>query len=129
VLVEIVAGEPVGTLILAQGPAVTSRKRWIGLTANPCGRLLLDEGAQQAVEHLGRSLLAIGVRRVEGNFQKGDVVSLCREDGRELARGLINYGAEEMRRIAGRPKERIVEILGHRPYDEVVHRDNLAIIG
>jgi glutamate 5-kinase len=128
VLVEIAAGESVGTLILAQGPAVTSRKRWIGLTAQPCGRLLLDAGAQQAIERQGRSLLAIGVRRVEGNFQKGDVVALCRDDGQEVARGLTNYGSEELRRICGQPTERIVEILGHRPYDEVVHRDNLAVL-
>jgi glutamate 5-kinase len=129
VLVDILAGQPVGTLLVAQGPAVTSRKRWIGLTAQPCGRLVLDTGAQQAVERQGRSLLAIGVQRVEGIFQKGDVVSLCREDGQEFARGLINYGSEEMRRIAGQANEQIVQILGHRPYDEVVHRDNLAIVG
>ena len=115
-------------LFFAQGPAVTSRKRWIGLTAQPCGRLVLDAGAQQAVEQQGRSLLAIGVRRVEGNFQKGDVVSLCRDDGQEFARGLTNYGSEELRRIAGQPTEQIVGILGHCPYDEVVHRDNLAIL-
>jgi glutamate 5-kinase len=129
VLIDILAGETVGTFILAQGPAVTSRKRWIGLTAQPCGRLLLDAGAQQAIAQQGRSLLAIGVRRVDGNFQKGDVVSLCREGGQEIARGLSNYGSEELRRIAGQPTERITEILGHRPYDEVVHRDNLAILG
>lgn len=128
VLVDILAGQIVGTLILAQGPAVTSRKRWIGLTAQPCGRLILDPGAQQAVERQGRSLLAIGVRRVEGIFQKGDVVALCREEGQEFARGLINYGSEEMRRIAGHPTDQIVQILGHRPYDEVVNRDNLAIL-
>jgi glutamate 5-kinase len=128
VLVEILAGEPVGTLILAQGPAVTSRKRWIGLTAQPCGRLTLDLGAQQAIQLQGRSLLAIGVRHVDGNFQKGDVVSLCAQEGQEFARGLTNYGSEELRRIAGQAKERIIEILGHRPYDEVIHRDNLAIL-
>jgi glutamate 5-kinase len=128
VLVETLAGETVGTLILPQGPAVASRKRWIGLTANPCGKLFLDDGAQRAVVEQGRSLLAIGVRRVEGNFQKGDVVSLCADDGRELARGLINYGSEEMRRIAGHSAERILELLGHRPYDEVIHRDNLATL-
>jgi glutamate 5-kinase len=126
VLLDILAGKDVGTLLLAQGPAVASRKRWIGLTAQPCGRLLLDAGAEQAIVGQGRSLLAIGVRRVEGNFQKGDVVALCREDGNEIARGLTNYGAEELRRISGQPKERILEILGHRPYDEVVHRDNLV---
>lgn len=129
VLVDLAAGEMVGTLFVAQGPAVASRKRWIGLTAQPCGKLILDAGAQQAVEQQGRSLLAIGVRRVEGNFQKGDVVAICREDGQEIARGLTNYGSEEMRRICGHPTERILEILGHRLYDEVVHRDNLAIVG
>jgi glutamate 5-kinase len=129
VLQDIMSGQTVGTLFLAHGPPVTSRKRWIGLTAQPCGRLILDEGAQQAVERQGRSLLAIGVRRVEGIFQKGDVVALCRDDGKEFARGLVNYGSEEMRRIAGQPTERIVDILGHRLYDEVVHRDNLAILG
>jgi glutamate 5-kinase len=128
VLLDILAGQDVGTLILAQGPTVTSRKRWIGLTAQPCGRLLLDGGAELAIVGQGRSLLAIGVRRVEGNFQKGDVVALCREDGNEIARGLTNYGAEELRRISGQPKERILEILGHRPYDEVVHRDNLVLV-
>jgi glutamate 5-kinase len=128
VLHEILSGAEVGTLILAQGPAVTSRKRWIGLTAQPCGRLSIDAGAEQAIARQGRSLLAIGIRRIEGNFQKGDVVALCREDGTEVARGLTNYGAEELRRIAGQTKERILEILGHRPYDEVVHRDNLVLL-
>jgi glutamate 5-kinase len=128
VLVEVLSGETVGTLIVAQGPSVASRKRWIGLTANPCGKLILDDGAQRAVGQQGRSLLAIGVRRVEGIFQKGDVVSLCGEEGREIARGLTNYGSEEMRRIAGQSAERIIELLGHRPYDEVVHRDNLALL-
>jgi glutamate 5-kinase len=128
VLSEILSGEPIGTLILAQGPAVASRKRWIGLTAQPYGRLILDVGAQQAIEQQGRSLLAVGARRIEGNFQKGDVVSLCRDNGQEFARGLTNYGSEELRRIAGRPTEEIVRILGHCPYDEVVHRDNLVLL-
>jgi glutamate 5-kinase len=129
VLVEILAGETVGTLFTPQGPAVTSRKRWIGLTAQPNGRLNLDAGAQSAVEKQGKSLLAIGVRRVDGNFQKGDVISLCREDSSEFARGLTNYSSEELRRIAGQSTEHIVAILGHCPYDEVVHRDNLVILG
>src|SRR5882757_638020 len=85
VITDIVAGEPVGTLFLAQGPAVTSRKRWIGLTAQPCGKLILDAGAHRAIEQQGRSLLAIGTRQVEGSFQKGDVVSLVTEIGKEFA--------------------------------------------
>lgn len=128
VLAEIVLGHNVGTLIAAQGPAVTSRKRWIGLTAQPFGRLVLDAGAQHAVDRQGRSLLAIGIRQVEGNFQKGDVLSLCREDGLEFARGLTNYSSEDLRRIAGRQTDTIVEVLGYCPYDEVVHRDNLVIL-
>lgn len=128
VLVDIINGETVGTLFSAQGPSVASRKRWIGLTAQPNGRLMLDTGAQTAIEKLGRSLLAIGIRRLEGNFQKGDVISLCRETGEEFARGLTNYSSEELRRIAGQTTEKIVTTLGHCPYDEVVHRDNLVIL-
>ena len=128
VITDILAGENVGTLFAATGPAVTSRKRWIGLTAQPCGQLRLDIGAQQAIEQQGRSLLAIGARRVDGDFQKGDVVSLCREDGKEFARGLTNYGSDELRQIAGRATDEIVAILGHCPHDEVIHRDNLVIL-
>jgi glutamate 5-kinase len=90
--------------------------------------LSLDTGAQQAIEQQGRSLLAIGVRQVEGSFQKGDVVSLCRENRQEFARGLTNYGSEELHRIAGRATEDIIGILGHCPHDEVIHRDNLVIL-
>jgi glutamate 5-kinase len=128
VISDIVAGESVGTLFLAQGPAVASRKRWIGLTAQPCGRLGLDAGAQRAIEQQGRSLLAIGAKQVDGDFQKGDVVSLCRESGQEFARGLTNYGSDELRRIAGRATDEIIAILGHCPHDEVIHRDNLVIL-
>jgi glutamate 5-kinase len=128
VLVDIFAGETIGTLFLPQGPAVGSRKRWIGLTARPAGKLVVDSGAQLAVAQQSKSLLAIGVRRVEGTFQKGDVVSLCSEQGDEIGRGLTNYGCDELRRISGQPTENIVVILGHCPYDEVVHRDNLVIL-
>jgi glutamate 5-kinase len=128
VLVDLLAAEGIGTLFSTQAPAVASRKRWIGLTAQPCGRLILDPGAQRAIQHQGRSLLAIGIRGVEGRFQKGDVLAICGENHQEFARGLSNYNSEELRRIAGQPTERIVEILGHRPYDEVVHRDNLVVV-
>lgn len=129
VLIDILAGVPIGTLVLAQGPAVASRKRWIGLTARPYGRLTIDDGAEQAIRVQGRSLLAIGVTQVEGTFQKGDIVALFNHRGQELARGLINYSSEDMHRIHGKTKVAIVEILGHRPYDEVIHRDNLAVVG
>jgi glutamate 5-kinase len=80
------------------------------------------------VQSKGRSLLAVGVRGVEGSFGKGDVVSLCDPAGREFARGLSNYSAAEMATIAGQSKDRIAELLGHCPYEEVVHRDNLVVL-
>ena len=129
VLDDILAGKNVGTLFLAEGPAVAPRKRWIGWSANPAGKLTLDAGACSAIEAKGRSLLAVGVASVEGDFAKGDVVALCDESGREFARGLINYSAPEMRTIAGQAKEQIAELLGHRPYEVAVHRNNLVVLG
>ena len=127
VLTRIIAGEQIGTLFLAQGQAVAARKRWIGFTVPPRGHLLLDAGAQTAVERSGRSLLPIGVVGVEGRFGKGDVVALRGPDGHEVARGLSNYTAEEVGRIRGLQSSQIAETLGHCPYEEVIHRDNMVV--
>lgn len=129
VLEAIMAGQPVGTLFLAQGKSISPRKRWIGFSAQPCGRLIVDAGARRAIVEQGRSLLAIGITAVEGDFHKGDVVMLCDENGAELARGLTNYPAAEILRIRGQRSDRIAELLGHRPYEEVVHRDNMTMVG
>ena len=102
-------------------------KRWIGYTAQPRGYLVLDEGACRAVERQGRSLLAIGVADAIGNFQKGDVVGVRDSQGREFARGLINYPAAEVLRIRGLKTDGIAAALGHCPYDEVIHRDNMVV--
>ena len=127
ILTQILNGEPVGTLIMAQGATVPARKRWIGYTVQPRGRYVLDDGARHAVENNGRSLLAIGILEVEGNFQKGDVVALCDSKGNEFARGLTNYCSADARKIKGRRTDQIREILESVPYDEVIHRDNLAV--
>jgi glutamate 5-kinase len=127
VLLDILAGADVGTLILAEGRAIASRKRWIGWSATPRGKLTLDAGATAAVERQGRSLLAVGIVAVEGNFAKGDIVSLCDPGAREFGRGLSNYSAAQMTTIAGQPTDRIAELLGQCPYEEVVHRDNLVV--
>ncbi len=124
---QIMAGQPVGTLILAQGKSISPWKRWIGFSVQPRGRLVLDAGARQAIEHQGRSVLAIGIIGTEGTFFKGDVVSLCDQQGCEFARGLTNYPADEVRRIAGLKSDLIAQVLGHRPYDEVMHRDNITL--
>ena len=127
VLAKIIAGEPVGTLILAQGQAVAARKRWIGLTVQPRGCLLLDAGAREAVQRHGRSLLPIGVLEAEGRFSKGDVIALRDRSGEEFARGLTNYSADDVRRIKGLRTDQIAAALGHCPYDEVIHRDNMVV--
>ncbi|PQO26323.1 glutamate 5-kinase [Blastopirellula marina] len=126
-LTKIVAGESVGTLFLPQGKTVPPRKRWIGFSVEPRGRIIVDDGAKKAVEQAGRSLLAIGVVGVEGDFEKGDVVRVCGANGVEIARGLTNYTAAEVARIRGAQSEKISDILGHCPYVEVIHRDNLTL--
>lgn len=127
ILERIVAGEAIGTLFLAQGQTVRARKRWIGFAVKPRGRVALDLGAREAVHRKGRSLLAIGVVDVEGTFHKGDVIALRGPDGVEFARGLTNYGDEDLRKIKGLRTSQIAAALGHCPYDEVIHRDNMVI--
>lgn len=128
ILDRVFAAEPVGTLFLPHGVDVPSRKRWFGFTARPKGVYRLDPGARQAVLE-GKSLLPIGVTAVEGEFGKGDVVSLIDAQGVEVARGLSNYASTTAARVRGLRTERIAEVLGGVPYPELVHRDNLVITG
>jgi len=128
VLEEICRGDTVGTLFTGRSAAMPSWKRWLGWSADARGTVTVDGGARQAVIDGGRSLLAAGVTTIAGDFTAGDVVTLAAADGRVFARGLVNYSAAELRRIAGMRTERIAELLGSIPYEEVVHRDNLAII-
>jgi len=127
VLARILAGEMVGTLVVAQGEGIPAWKRWIGFTAQPRGHLVLDEGARRAIEKQGRSLLAIGVVDAVGQFQKGDVVALRDQAGAEFARGLTNYAAGEVLVIKGLKTEAIATALGHCPYQEIIHRDNMTV--
>lgn len=127
ILDEIFAGAEVGTLFLAEEQAVPAWKRWIGYTLAPKGRLVVDDGARRAVELQGRSLLAIGITGVEGEFAKGEVVSLVDRGGNEFARGLTNYDSQAARAIAGKKTEEISRVLGSIPYEEVIHRDNLVV--
>jgi glutamate 5-kinase len=129
ILDAVFAAEPVGTLFLPHGVSVPAWKRWVGYTARPKGRLVVDAGAFAAVKEKGRSLLPIGVVQVLGHFNKGDVVALCDSAGHEFARGLTNYPAGDAQRIAGLRSEQIAETLGSAPYAEIVHRDNLVVIG
>jgi len=126
-LERIVAGESIGTLIIAQGKTLSPWKRWIGFSAQPRGELVLDAGACRAIVDQGKSLLAIGIAAVKGEFNKGDVVSLIDCDRNQIARGLCNYATEELEKIKGLKSNQIADILGHLPYREVIHRDNLLV--
>lgn len=129
VLDEIMAGDEIGTLFLAQGRNIPAWKRWIGYTVEPRGRLRIDTGAQKALTTNGRSLLPIGIIGVEGNFGRGDVVSLLSEDGQEFARGLTNYDSSTTNRLKGQRLADLPSAPANLPYEEIIHRDNLLVFG
>jgi glutamate 5-kinase len=103
-----------------------ARKQWIAGTLSPKGAVRVDSGAERALAS-GRSLLPAGVTSVDGQFERGDAVRVVAEDGRELARGLTAYAADEARLIAGKKSQGIAEILGYRGRDEIIHRDDLVL--
>lgn len=129
ILDRIFQAEPVGTLFLPHGESVPAWKRWLGFTAQPKGRIKVDAGARRAVVEKGTSLLPVGVREVEGEYGKGDVVAVIDADGHEIARGLTNYTAADTRKIMGLPTEQILSRVGKLPYVELIHRDNLVVTG
>jgi glutamate 5-kinase len=103
-------------------------KRWLGWSADARGTVVVDAGAHEAVISGGRSLLAAGIRSLDGDFTAGDVVALAATDGRVFARGLVNYSSADTRRIMGQPSAQIADILGVMPESELMHRDNLIIL-
>ena len=125
---RICRGEPVGTLFVGRQTTVAAWKRWLGWSAEARGTLVVDAGAREAIVTGGRSLLAAGITGLDGEFMAGDVVTIAGTDGAAFARGLVNYPATELARIAGLRTERIAAVLGYCPYDEVIHRDNLAVV-
>lgn len=128
IICKVLGGEKLGTLFLPQEDTLSSRKCWIAFTLKPRGRLILDEGAYKALVMENRSLLPSGIKEVGGRFDAGDPVSLISPDGKEFARGLVNYSYEEIGRIKGIKSRHIEQILGFCTSDEVIHKDNLAIL-
>lgn len=128
VLERICRGEPVGTLFVGRETTVSAWKRWLGWSAEARGSIVVDAGAREAIVTGGRSLLAAGITGLAGDFTTGDVVEISGAGGAAFARGLVNYPARELSRIAGLRTERIAEVLGYCPYEEVIHRDNLAVV-
>jgi glutamate 5-kinase len=127
-LTRILAGEAVGTCFVPRADRLGARKRWIAFAVPPQGRLAVDDGAARALTRQGRSLLPSGVTRVDGEFAAGDVVGVLDAEGREFARGLVNFDAGELRRIRGAKTQEIEPRLGYKSFDEVIHRDNLVIL-
>jgi len=128
VLVRLRRGDALGTLLVAAQEPIAARKQWLAGQLQVRGRLTLDAGAVDVLRQQGRSLLPVGVKAVSGHFTRGELVTCCDEDGREIARGLVNYSAEETARILGQSSARIAEILGYRDDDELIHRDNLVLV-
>ncbi len=128
VLDAIAAGQQVGTLFTPGQETFVARKQWLASHLQLRGKLVIDSGAARVLRDSGRSLLAVGVKNVTGDFMRGEVVACVDEKGHELARGLVNYSADETRRIMGLASDRIEEILGYVDEPELIHRDNLVLI-
>jgi glutamate 5-kinase len=128
VLERIAAGEPLGTVVHPASGRLASRKQWLAGQLQAKGRLRLDAGAVRVLRQSGSSLLAVGVTAVEGDFQRGEVVSCHDPDGAAVARGLVNYDVAEARKIIGQPSEKIEQLLGYVDEPELIHRDNLVLL-
>jgi len=125
-IIRLAAGEPVGTLLVSQTPPLAARKQWLADHLQLAGRLLLDPGAAKALQE-GKSLLPVGISGVEGEFERGAAVACLAPDGREIARGLCNYGSGEARLITRKTTPEIEELLGYVDEPEMIHRDNLIL--
>jgi len=128
VMVRLAEGECIGSELRAELPVLSARKQWMADHLRLRGKLTLDAGAIHALLVEGKSLLPVGVRGIEGDFEPGDVVACLDPDGKECARGLINYSSSDARRIMGQPSSKIAELLGGMTEEELVHRDNLIIL-
>jgi glutamate 5-kinase len=122
------AREQVGTLILPEQNRLTHRKHWIAYNLKPAGDVVVDAGAHEALVQKGRSLLPSGLKEIRGSFGVGECVRCLDSQGREFARGLVNYSAHELNQIKGLHTSKIEKILGYKAYDEIIHRDDLVVL-
>jgi glutamate 5-kinase len=129
VLDRIFEAEDLGTLLLSKEPPITARKKWLAGQLQLRGSVQIDDGAVRVLRQQGRSLLPVGVVAVTGQFSRGDLVKCVDGQGNEVARGLVNYCADDARRLAGKSSGKIVELLGFVGEPELIHRDNLVVSG
>ena len=126
---RILEGEPVGTLFVSRENRLQFRKRWLAFGAKISGSIVVDDGCAKALHKAGGcSILPAGIYAVEGDFLAGSTVSVIDKDAHELARGLVHYSSSELQQIKGCKSSDILGILGHKNYDEVIHRDDLVIL-
>ena len=127
ILLRLFEGEQIGTLLLAN-QRLASRKQWMAGQMRINGSVVLDDGASSVLQRKGSSLLPVGVTQVQGKFARGELISCLDQAGKEIARGLTNYSADEVAKLMGQPSNRIAELIGYRGDDELIHRDNLVIL-
>ena len=129
VIARILNGEEIGTLFASKENRLQFRKRWLAFGARIMGKIIVDDGCVKAIKKAGGcSILPAGISGVEGDFEAGNTVSVVTQDGFELARGLCHYSSDELQKIKGCKTYHIEKILGHKNFDEVIHRDDLVIL-
>lgn len=128
ILLRIAEGETSGTLLYSSEGPLAARKQWLAGQLQLRGRLTLDAGAAKVLREAGKSLLPVGVVAVEGMFARGEAVACLTPDGKEIARGLVNYNADEVRKIMRHPSDKIAELLGYVDEPELIHRDNMVLV-
>jgi glutamate 5-kinase len=120
--------EEIGTLILPDENRLTNRKHWIAYNLKPAGDIVVDAGAYEALVRKGKSLLPSGLKEIRGSFGVGECVRCLDLDGREFARGLVNYSAQELNQIKGLHTSSVEKVLGYKAYDEIIHRDDFVLL-
>ena len=128
VILKLSQGENLGSLLLAEQKPEAARKRWLAGQLQLRGELILDDGAVKVLKQSGRSLLPIGIKKVGGEFKRGDLVACKNLQGDEIARGLVNYHYLDAAKIIGQPSSKIPQLLGYDNEPEMIHRDNLVLV-
>jgi glutamate 5-kinase len=128
VIRRVVEGENIGTLFLPSREGYASKRQWIAVGSAAAGSVTVDDGAVEALLRRGKSLLPSGVMKIEGSFKAGDVIGVKNPAGIDVARGISNYGRDDAMKIKGRHSWEIEKILGRRDYEELIHRNNMAIL-
>lgn len=124
---KLIEGKNSGTLFHPDEKGLSSHKRWIAFTRKTVGIIQVDAGGAEALQKKNKSLLPVGIKKVQGNFHKGDIVAIYNSRNRKIGRGITNYSSREIAMIMGRKTAEIETVLGRRDYEEVIHRDNLVL--